>query len=82
MYKYIFASDQTVAEREQDVKRLQDQLNEAKQNNEAGSAVQMNQNQSDPAAGDSNDEMEKLKQEVTRIDRAAGWNISLLVSVG
>ncbi|XP_024129067.1 nucleoprotein TPR isoform X2 [Oryzias melastigma] len=54
----------TVAEREQDVKRLQDQLNEAKQNNEAGSAVQMNQNQSDPAAGDSNDEMEKLKQEL------------------
>lgn len=65
---FIFASDQTVAEREQDVKRLQDQLNEAKQPNEAGTAVQANQSQKDLVAVDSKDEVEKLKQEVTSTD--------------
>lgn len=79
---FIFASDQTVAEREQDVKRLQDQLNEAKQPNEAGTAVQANQSQSGLVAVDSKDEVEKLKQEVTSTDWAAGWNITMILSVG
>lgn len=66
---------QTVAEREADIKRLQEQLSEANQTNEASRATQANQNQSSQSiqASDANisdtsqalqEELSKLRQEV------------------
>lgn len=73
---FSFLDHQTISEREADIKHLQEQLIEAKQNNEAHEATQANQNQNPPSiqatdaniAGDANqvlqEEVAKLRQEV------------------